>query len=563
MYVQGNLFDIHRSEYGVYDYNDPYLSGKTYFVYRDIETDTPYTWINGKKIYATLYFNIVTDASETASTYANKPVFYFLFFKNENRMKRAECLCNTFNIYDFQLFPRWSKDIREEDTKEYINFDSFSYVIESGDTIPTLNNGDEEILVYRIDGIFADRFGTNYYCSGSTIYIAEETSLKRCDTSGYTDGCVRIDITDLDYLKQTDSYFYCIETGITTPNSDGEWAIIYKDIKKVIQYDAKILTGRTVSKIYDLRSYNLLVDDVGRQLEGVYNVRPDRNVKKYSQPPQYSLIEPIYQVGNTANIKRFSMTVQDEDKIVSGTNYFVGDIITSMEFYYADENGEAVTKKYGLSGSSLEKICEATKEKEEIESSIDNRKTMMDDIKCDITYYIGATLHRKKNEPYELDDDLNHGVKYTETVSFVKTEDKYYLRMPKKEVLPIDSLKPLNNDIYIPIYTYKLTQDKELVTSTLYETSYEVAFANFEAIININDEYNQWEDMANRNNMEIFPVFREDYRLGISAIEKVDSDIYIDRGINAAFEKHLKLGEVTSLEALEQYGVNFFKLMDS
>jgi hypothetical protein len=43
----------------------------------------------------------------------------------------------------------------------------------------------------------------------------------------------------------------------------------------------------------------------------------------------------------------------------------------------------------------------------------------------------------------------------------------------------------------------------------------------------------------------------------------VDSDIYIDRGINAAFEKHLKLGEVTSLEALEQYGNGYFKIMES
>ena len=45
--------------------------------------------------------------------------------------------------------------------------------------------------------------------------------------------------------------------------------------------------------------------------------------------------------------------------------------------------------------------------------------------------------------------------------------------------------------------------------------------------------------------------------------ENVDSDIYIDRGINAAFEKHLKLGEVTSLEALEQYGNGYFKIMES
>ena len=42
-------------------------------------------------------------------------------------------------------------------------------------------------------------------------------------------------------------------------------------------------------------------------------------------------------------------------------------------------------------------------------------------------------------------------------------------------------------------------------------------------------------------------------------MQNVDGDIYINRGINAAFEKHLKLGEVTSMEALEQYGNGYFK----
>jgi hypothetical protein len=69
--------------------------------------------------------------------------------------------------------------------------------------------------------------------------------------------------------------------------------------------------------------------------------------------------------------------------------------------------------------------------------------------------------------------------------------------------------------------------------------------------------------MELHNGMEVYPTFREEYRFGISTLENVDSDIYIDRGINAAFEKHLKLGEVTSLEALEQYGNGYFKIMES
>ena len=93
--------------------------------------------------------------------------------------------------------------------------------------------------------------------------------------------------------------------------------------------------------------------------------------------------------------------------------------------------------------------------------------------------------------------------------------------------------------------------------------------ANFRFDINIfsgnGDTFSQKysEDMAKHNDLQVFPTFREEYRFGVSVIENVDSDIYIDRGINAAFEKHLKLGEVTSLEALEQYGNGYFKIMES
>jgi hypothetical protein len=69
--------------------------------------------------------------------------------------------------------------------------------------------------------------------------------------------------------------------------------------------------------------------------------------------------------------------------------------------------------------------------------------------------------------------------------------------------------------------------------------------------------------MEHYNGMQVLPVFREEYRLGIFSLENVKSDIYIDRGINAAFEKHLKLGEVTSLETLENYAGGFFKMMEN
>lgn len=584
MYVNGVLYPIYKREYGIYDMNDPYLSGNTYFVYREKETDTPYVVINGKKTYGTLYYSGTT-----------KPVYYFTFFKvknnccenNEcesNKCKKGESYCNNeiFRIDDFKTFPRFYSSSNND--KEYIVYNGLPYIINNDNEIPSLSVIVDSSLIYRVDGTFTDRLGDNYYCSGSTIYKGEGVPIEKCDNTE----CKRIDI-NVDSLGKTDSYMYCYEGTLMTPSQQGNCCIIYKDISDIITYDVKMVTGKTASKIYDLRSQELLVDDAGQTIEGVYKVRPSYvdddgnvniwvekygkkvyNIKQYSQPPQNEEIEPIYQVGNTANIKRFRMTIQDEDKIGSdNTNYFVGDIIEEMIFYYVDSNENVIEgTKFSAGGqySSLDAIKESTQLKESVESTI----VVLDDIRCDITYYIGATLSRKKDEKYKLAEGYNHGVKYTETVKFVKTPTKYYLRVPSKKVLPIRKLIPMNNNLYIPIYTYKLEQDKTRIDSHLYESRYDVALADFEAIIplmtlnngNVKNEFDDWEDMAKRNNMEVFPVFREEYKLGISTIEKIDSDIYIDRGVSASFEKHLKLGEVYSLEALEQFGNGYFKIME-
>jgi len=567
MYIDGNLYDIERSEYGVYNLNDR-LSGNTYLVYRDEVTLTPYTIINSKRMYGTLYYSGTT------------PVFYFVFFKNEGAENRDKYGCKDkpvgFNINDYVIYEKYKIS---DDTKEYIMYNNLPYFIEDHDTIPSISGDVTDYdLIFRVDGTFQDRFGKNYYCSGGTIYKEYDNGfqLDKIDTTEYVSGATRISGTTTQNnpssLARWDDYWYCTQDTLICKDSGGSFCILYNNVTDIETYDVTILTGTTISKIYKLRSRSLLTDDIGNTIEGTYNIRPNYNVtsitsgnvKTFYQPPSYTSVEPMYQVGNTANISRFKMTVQDEDKIVSGTNYFVGDIIESMEFYYVDMHGNKVVETSVSAGttacpSSLSAIKQSTSLKKAIESG-DSLIILSDDIRCDITYYIGATLSRKKGEPYVLAEGFNHGIKYTETVKFPRTETKYYLKKFRRKVIPTKESEPENNDVFQIIYTYPLVQEQTTINSKLYNTSYDVALANFEAVLNINDEYktNNWSDMSERNNLEAFPTFREEYKMGISINESVDSDIYIDRGINAAFEKHMKLGEVASLEALEQYGGSFF-----
>ena len=46
-------------------------------------------------------------------------------------------------------------------------------------------------------------------------------------------------------------------------------------------------------------------------------------------------------------------------------------------------------------------------------------------------------------------------------------------------------------------------------------------------------------------------------------IEVKEGNIYIDRGINSAFERHLKLQEIRTMEALNNYGNNWFKIINN
>ena len=577
--IDGELIPINESESGTYVNTNKYLSGKTYMVLREEGTNTPYTYINGTKIYG--------DFDD------NKMKFTFPFFNEEYKRFPSTAITDLL----------------------YITYDGGIYEIDadSGLTI-------DDVDYYRISGYTRDD-------NNEMIYLTEEGNL----ISGETQQEVPSEAAEVSESTVIVNYPYPIEI-----------------------YAIDEIRGSTVSKLADLRLYNVLVDDIGNDIDGIYNpnavifenekgydetkieyalivndsisvfeTEEDRAIAEEElpegttyeekncntitnhQPPQGTELELIYQVGNTANIRRFSKTEEDLDdvKAKGNKNYFVGDIITNMKFYYNEydetEPNDTIVdvtlndsgKTEIRSGSTLEIVTDdasgytslsaitlSTREKELLESDSADTHVFSDDIYCDITYYIGATLVRKEGENYNLcyeDGMNNHGVEYHETVRFVKENREYYLQKPSKidEVIPMERNEVYVHSISYPIYVYKLTQEMTHVDNSQYDSSYEVAMADFKFNIdvfklngdNVVDTFSEKfsGDMETRNGMEVFPIFREEYKLGISSLENIDSDIYIDRGVNPSFEKHLKLGEVRTMDALLQYGLNFFKVMDN
>jgi hypothetical protein len=292
-------------------------------------------------------------------------------------------------------------------------------------------------------------------------------------------------------------------------------------------------------------------------------------------------------VGNTSNIRRISgLTKEDIDEFdtydTKTPNHFIGNIITSMVFYYKDNEGNVIQSTVKSGGTqdyktSLQAIHASQAARRVIENDVNNYEVIFDgeDIYCDVTYYVGATLGLISGGTYYLaysggveTNNYNYGVEYKETVKFVKENREYYLKKMVGKQIPMTFNSPSAHTISYPIYVYKLYQEMTDVETDIYGTYYEAPLAAFKTEINLinadlTTNYSGYTDMDTYNNIHVTPTLKQEYMLGISSLENIDSDIYIERGINAAFEKHLKLGEVTSLEALEQYSNGYFKIIEN
>ena len=305
-----------------------------------------------------------------------------------------------------------------------------------------------------------------------------------------------------------------------------------------------VIIGTASSKLLGLRSFNVMTDDNGNMIEAL-NTTPTKDTYNY-QPLEGSELEPLYQVGNVACVSAFSLSYEDYEnnkkKNEPSPIRHVGDIISSMTFYYADANGDkildTVKKVGGAIKSSLNAIQESTKKATEYKNNYP-MEVISDNVYCEIVYNIGATIaYDKAKASYSISGDS--GVEYTEIVEFEKVKTEYYLG---------------NDSHSYPIYVYKLRQGDNPT-------------ASFTAPINVFDSgltttYSSIDGMDDYNGLDAYPTFQDAYNIGISSLPIVDSDVNIDRGNNAAFEKHLKIGEVTSLEALENYTNGYFKMMEN
>ena len=278
-------------------------------------------------------------------------------------------------------------------------------------------------------------------------------------------------------------------------------------------YDKTKTTGYTETKLSLLIDDVVAYDDMGNKLPCSLNKDKNGN---YKHPSHNELMDINFHVGNTSQIS-----------FLFNNNYF-GNIITDIFYYYNDSFGNKVCTSTTINGT--------IELKEKFNADYNRNGFVINKLMCDITYYIGAILIKDiNNNKYTYS---NGGVKYIDSITLEESICSYY----RDE---FDS---------IILKYYNFIYDSKYVVNNEYNNSKNsVNMAYFE----INKTMN---DIGDTNELINDQILREEYKLGIATKEKIESNVYIDRGISSAFEKHLKLLDVNSLESLEQLNNGYFNI---
>ena len=314
-------------------------------------------------------------------------------------------------------------------------------------------------------------------------------------------------------------------------------------------------------------------------------------------------LDLYYKVGNVSSMELLN---DIDDPRGKHGNLYWGNLIHSIEFFHLDANGAKVPetsitittdigdgvhvfniydkfrnktitnlqaaqlcsnrRKFLLGELSLDTITDVLLDGEDekvLKKKIFNIH-IGDIMYCEIKYNIGVILIRDGKDGkyyYNVSDKYHKGVEYVDTFIVEENQHPYYTTESDCIMLKYFALKPILADTVMNDYnnyTTKIPISKFRVMVNLWYNDNGSKKRINETIFSTNKNSDSTFDAY--NGMTAFPLIRKDWTIGLSGLENTKSDIYIDRGVAQAFDLHLKLGEIKSLEALENYGNGFFRI---
>jgi hypothetical protein len=321
-----------------------------------------------------------------------------------------------------------------------------------------------------------------------------------------------------------------------------------------------------------LRDMEIATDILGNQMPGVFEYKYNEKEKfknrkrvntKYNEPYNNMLLEIPYHIGNT-----------NEIEYVDGI--LKGDILSELLIIPYDSDGNEIEstikhKFYADSNITLNDVYKRNISSSVIKMLFNIPETIT--VKLKVKYQIGAELAYKDiyddngrfwvklYYPKKTGGGISAGVVYEEEFTLVEKSCKYYTSDSKNNILKYYSLESDTRREYS-------NNDFENVNENEQQAKFSLAVNGFSVMgygnlwPNALEGKNQYGDYKyDRFNGEMLsPTVREEYMFGVSDIQNVDKNIYIDRGINSLFEKQMKLNEVKTLDALMLYGNSWFKI---
>ena len=449
---------------------------------------------------------------------------------------------------------------------KYIIYNNNIFLV-NGDKITLLDYTDKHYTI--IDGYF-EYNGQSFYIINDKIMVEKVTAK---DSADICFNFVALSSSDLDELGW-ESYNVNPSTGEIT-------------IRHKIDFSyGNIITGYTDSKLDLLRRRKINTDELGNELPGYFDLYTgslNDDLKVYNEPPvcegekqtvsfnyteslmlyggHYNTpynectLDLLYKVGEVSELKKYS------DAMI------IGDYLYSIEFYYLDENNNHINSTFveGEDSRPYLKLYD-----EDGEKYIENQT-----LYCDITYLTDVTL-RDVGTGYVPDLSNKDYIKYVDTTPVYKEIGNFYMGDGtyftfKYYLLPGlrsgEYISDFNDDKYVNLTRFEfcpaLYLKKEDLSLKIESTDFDGSCLNDSSLDvyvtkkDASEKYSPWDG---NNGLVVFPVFRQEYNLGSSVSQNVDTNIYIDRGINAAFENHLKLLETHTMESLENYGNGYFKI---
>lgn len=312
--------------------------------------------------------------------------------------------------------------------------------------------------------------------------------------------------------------------------------VLYVHQNDYIVYNNTLLSGTTESKLSCFLSANLAVDNIGNKLPGLL---------QESDKDKYWLTLP-YKPKTIVHITRENDV--DTEGVESGEGEEVKkekiwcDYLESITFYYSDSFGNRLAfveyDYYKDDVGSIESELKKQLSGSTSDDTFGSEHFLVSDLKCEFKYYMGCVIISKKKADGTYDysiEDGNSGVTYYDNVTLMKKQCEFYL----------------NNTSFYMMNYYDMIFETKNYTDDTYGHNVTVPISKFICKMNSFDN----------DNYVNFPLIREEYKLGSSSHEKIESDIYINRGTARAIDNHIKLMEVRSLESLEQYGNGYFKII--